>query len=97
MQRYNRHLLLGQVLKTLTSACWHLQDTLARSALKGLIWRLFSTGVSIAVALVVFSDVEAGQALAFGGAEAALKFLMYFVFERLWLRLRKMPLPEWPP
>ena len=74
-----------------------MQDTLARSALKGLIWRLFSTGISITVALLIFSDVEAGQALTFGGAEAALKFLMYFAFERLWLRLRKIQLPEWPP
>ena len=49
------------------------------------------------MALLIFSDVEAGQALTFGGAEAALKFLMYFVFEWLWLRLRKLQLPDWPP
>ena len=97
LQHYHGHLLRGLNTESTHSICWHMQDTLAQSAVKGLIWRLFSTGISVAVALLVFSNVEGGQALMFGGSEAALKFTVYFAFERLWLRLRKVQLPEWPP
>jgi hypothetical protein len=33
-----------------------LQDSLLRSVLKGLVWRVFSTALTVSIILVVFHD-----------------------------------------
>jgi uncharacterized membrane protein len=69
-----------------------------QSAVKGIVWRFFSSCITVAVVLVAFGDsVRVEQALALGGAEAVLKFLVYFAYERVWLLLRKVQVPAWPP
>lgn len=64
------------------------KDTLVRSMAKGVVWRLFSTSVTVAVAVALLGDALApGDLFRFGGAEFAAKLVMYVVFERLWQRL----------
>jgi uncharacterized membrane protein len=64
------------------------KDNLLRSVLKGLLWRLFSTAVTVAVAVALLGDaLEPSTILKFGGAEFAAKLVMYVAFERLWLLL----------
>lgn len=61
-------------------------DSVARSVAKGVVWRLFSTAVTISIAVALLGDaLPAGDALKLGGAEFAAKLTMYVVFERLWL------------
>jgi uncharacterized membrane protein len=63
-------------------------DSLLRSAIKGLVWRVFSTSATVAVALVLLHDsLRVSDALKFGGVEFALKFVLYFLHERLWVAL----------
>jgi uncharacterized membrane protein len=60
-------------------------DSIARSALKGLVWRIFSTTATVGVAMVILKDsLEVSDALKFGGIEFATKYVMYFLHERLW-------------
>ncbi|KAL0053450.1 hypothetical protein WJX82_005886 [Trebouxia sp. C0006] len=64
------------------------QDSLLRSVLKGLVWRVFSTALTVSIILVVFQDtVQLEQALKIGGLEFVLKFLVYFAHERLWVQI----------
>lgn len=64
------------------------QDSLLRSVLKGLVWRVFSTALTVSIILVVFHDtVQVEQALKIGGLEFVLKFLVYFAHERLWVQI----------
>lgn len=64
------------------------QDSLFRSVLKGLVWRVFSTALTVSIILVVFHDtVQIEQALKIGGLEFVLKFLVYFAHERLWVQI----------
>lgn len=60
-------------------------DSLARSAVKGLVWRVFSTATTVSVALLVLHDsLQVSDALRFGGIEAVCKYVLYLVHERLW-------------
>ncbi|DBA78932.1 hypothetical protein WJX77_001245 [Trebouxia sp. C0004] len=64
------------------------QDSFLRSLLKGLVWRVFSTALTVSIILVVFHDtVQIEQALKIGGLEFVLKFLVYFAHERLWVQI----------
>lgn len=64
------------------------QDSLFRSVLKGLVWRVFSTALTVSIILAVFHDsVKVEQALEIGGLEFVLKFLVYFAHERLWVQI----------
>ncbi|KAL0018495.1 hypothetical protein WJX79_004866 [Trebouxia sp. C0005] len=65
-----------------------VEDSLLRSVLKGLVWRVFSTALTVSIILVVFHDtVQMEQALKIGGLEFVLKFLVYFAHERLWVQI----------
>ncbi|KAK9829221.1 hypothetical protein WJX72_004549 [[Myrmecia] bisecta] len=64
-------------------------DSLLRSAVKGLVWRVFSTAVTVTVVLVILKDsVKVDQALQFGAIEFMAKFLIYFIHERLWAQIK---------
>jgi hypothetical protein len=61
---------------------------LVRSALKALGWRLFSTCVTVCLALLLLPGaVRPEDALRLGGAEFVAKFAMYVAYERLWAAL----------
>lgn len=61
------------------------KDSIIRSAVKGLVWRVFSTTATVSVALVLLQDsLQVSDALKFGGIEFATKYVLYFLHERLW-------------
>lgn len=67
------------------SAASSAGDSIVRSAVKGLVWRIFSTTATVTVALVLFQDsLEVSDAVKFGGIEFATKYVLYFLHERLW-------------
>lgn len=59
-------------------------DSVARSAIKGITWRVFSTSLTMLVALAIFGKDQAADVLKFGAAEVVIKFFLYFAHERLW-------------
>lgn len=59
-------------------------DSMARSALKGLVWRVFSTTATVSIALLFVTDLTTSDALKLGGVEAATKFIAYVIHERIW-------------
>lgn len=60
-------------------------DSLMRSVIKGFVWRIFSTTVTVSVALLVLHDsLQVSDAVKFGGIEFATKYVMYVLHERLW-------------
>lgn len=64
-------------------------DSLARSAVKGLVWRLFSTTATMGIALLVLHDVlQVEDALKLGALEFTVKFMLYFMHERLWATVK---------
>lgn len=64
------------------------QDSLLRSLLKGVVWRVFSTALTVSIILAVFRDtVQVEQALQIGGLEFVLKLFVYFAHERLWVQI----------
>jgi uncharacterized membrane protein len=64
--------------------------TLARSAAKGVSWRVFSAVVTVSLAVLIFGKAafeEAGGVVAaskFAAAEFCLKLSMFVLHERLW-------------
>ena len=48
---------------------------------------MFSASATVTLAFLVLHDIEVSDALKFGGVEAAVKFVLYIVYERLWLAL----------
>lgn len=64
-------------------------DSLARSAVKGFIWRIFSTTATLSIALFILKDaVKMEDYLQFGAAEFASKYVLFFLHERLWTLIR---------
>lgn len=60
-------------------------DSIVRSAVKGLVWRIFSTTATVGVAFVILQDsLDVSDALKFGSIEFATKYVLYFLHERLW-------------
>lgn len=63
---------------------------LARSAAKGVSWRVFSAAITLSLAVVIFGKgafEEAGGAFAvgkFAAAEFCVKLATYVAHERLW-------------
>lgn len=70
---------------TTTAAATPARDSFARSAVKALVWRVFSACATVTLALLVLKDVDVVDALKFGGVEAAVKFVLYVMHERLWV------------
>jgi uncharacterized membrane protein len=68
-----------------SSSSSQASDSIARSAIKGLVWRIFSTTATVGVAMIILKDsLEVSDAWKFGGIEFATKYVMYFFHERLW-------------
>lgn len=64
-------------------------DSLRRSAVKGLIWRIFSTTATLLIALLIFQEsIRTEDVLQFGAAEFATKYLLYLIHERLWAAIK---------
>ncbi|MEW5304098.1 MAG: hypothetical protein WDW36_006732 [Sanguina aurantia] len=60
------------------------QDSLKRSTLKSVSWRVVSSGLTVLVAWVVFKDaLQADEVAMLGGGEF-MKFVLYLIHERAW-------------
>lgn len=62
-------------------------DSPVRSAIKGITWRVFSTTLTVLVALAIFGKEQSAAVFQFGAAEIVIKFILYFLHERLWALL----------
>jgi uncharacterized membrane protein len=59
-----------------------LKESVLRSLLKALSWRVVGLCSTILIAWIVFRDIK--PALAIGGIEFFAKFFVYYGHERLW-------------
>jgi len=59
-------------------------ETIQRSIVKSVTWRIFSFAAITTIALVVTGSIT--MALSMGVAEAVVKSLMYFMHERWWAK-----------
>ena len=60
-------------------------DSPKRSLIKALGWRCVATSVTIVTTYGVTGDVNA--ALSIGGIGLVAKFVLYYVWERLWSKI----------
>ncbi len=61
------------------------KDARYRSIIKALSWRVFAT---LATILIVFAFTRRlVLSLGIGGVEVVVKLLLYYLHERLWLRI----------
>jgi uncharacterized membrane protein len=60
-------------------------DSVIRSAIKAVTYRIIGTASTAGVAYFVTGD--AGSALAIGGLEFVTKFFIYYAHERAWARI----------
>lgn len=61
------------------------QDSVGKSALKGLSWRLFSTTYTVCIAALILGDaIGFDDALQFGVLDFISKFTLFFLHERIW-------------
>jgi len=61
-------------------------DSRARSVSKALTWRVTATLTTAIIAFIVTGEI--GTAVAIGSVEFFMKFVIYYVHERLWLKVR---------
>ncbi|MDP6967681.1 MAG: DUF2061 domain-containing protein [Gammaproteobacteria bacterium] len=60
-------------------------ESRTRSLLKAVSWRITATLTTIIIAYGITGEVEA--ALAIGSIEFFLKFVIYYMHERAWLKI----------
>ncbi len=69
------------------------KESHARSLIKGVSWRCVATSDTILVVAIVTSftaeGMNIGHALKIGAAEFLIKFIVYYIHERVWEQLRK--------
>ena len=61
------------------------KESLRRSAIKGLSWRLLATGTTFLLAWIFAEDLSVAYTIA--GAEFVIKYIIYFAHERVWQRI----------
>lgn len=62
-----------------------MQETKARSITKGITWRIIGTLDTIMLAWLITGNIS--QALKIGGFEVFTKTILFFIHERIWLRI----------
>ena len=60
-------------------------ETSMRSVLKGFTWRLVATFSTIVIAYLITGETK--TALQIGGIEFVAKIAVYYLHERIWLRI----------
>lgn len=69
------------------------KESHARSLLKGISWRIVATADTVAVVMLVTwlmtGTPSLGDALKIGLSEFLIKYLIYYLHERIWESLRK--------
>ena len=62
------------------------KDSNRRSIIKGVSWRIFATLATIVIVYILFGKLD--LAIAAGTIEVIVKIILYWVHERLWLKIR---------
>lgn len=62
-----------------------MQESRARSIIKGITWRMVGTLDTIMLSWLITGDIE--KALKIGGFEVFTKTILFFLHERVWLRI----------
>jgi len=68
------------------------QESHLRSLLKGISWRIIATTDTILVVLLVtclYGQCSLGNALKIGMIEFFIKYIAYYIHERIWQKIRK--------
>jgi len=63
----------------------HTDDSHARSIVKGLTWRCVATMTTVFISWIVIGDIS--SALEIGFFEFFSKVFLYYLHERIWLRI----------
>ncbi len=61
-------------------------ESRTRSLLKAISWRITATLTTMIIAYVITGQIDA--AVAIGSIEFFLKFVIYYVHERAWLKIK---------
>ena len=75
----------------MTSVKKYTNESVLRSLLKSFSWRIIAISDTILIVLLVtcsFGDCSFGNALAIGFLEFFIKFIAYFIHERIWLSIQ---------
>jgi uncharacterized membrane protein len=63
-----------------------MTETKLRSFIKGISWRLLGTIDTIIISFILTAKIK--TALSIGGVELFSKIILYFIHERIWLKIR---------
>jgi len=69
----------------------YTNESVLRSLLKSFSWRIIAVSDTILIVLVItciLGDCSFGNALAIGFLEFLIKFIAYFIHERIWLSIQ---------
>ena len=69
----------------------YTNESLLRSVIKSISWRIIAVSDTILIVLLVtciLGDCSLGNALAIGILEFLIKFIGYFIHERIWLSIQ---------
>lgn len=69
-----------------------MRESRARSIIKGITWRMVGTLDTIMLSWLITGNIT--QALKIGGFEVFTKTMLYFIHERIWLRIDKKQLRD---
>ena len=75
----------------MTNVKKYTNESVLRSLLKSFSWRIIAISDTILTVLLitcVFGDCSFGNALAIGFLEFLIKFIAYFIHERIWLSIQ---------
>ena len=75
----------------MTSVKKYTNESVLRSLLKSFSWRIIAISDTILIVLLVtciLGDCSFGNALAIGFLEFLIKFIAYFIHERIWLSIQ---------
>ena len=68
------------------------KESRLRSLLKGISWRIIATSDTVLVVLLItclYGSCSIGSAIKIGAIEFIIKFLIYYLHERIWQKLNK--------
>ena len=75
----------------MTNVKKYTNESVLRSLLKSISWRIIAVSDTILIVLLVtciLGDCSFGNALAIGFLEFLIKFIAYFIHERIWLSIQ---------
>lgn len=63
-----------------------MKESHGRSIFKSLTWRAVGTVANSTIVWIISGNIK--QAIAFGGINVVVSFVLYWIHERVWLKIR---------